>query len=185
MADKKEAAKDNKEKKAKKSLPLMSIVTVVLVVVTLGISVFSLLTVKKVATTLDLMYKGVEVEKTEMGEVPLDEIEIIKFKNKFILSYPDPEDGSMYNIVVEISYGVRNNDDYADEYSKIKTTFENKEDIVRDGMESLLKGKSYTDFGDNEKIVALKEELKEYLNLRFGSTAVVDVYFNNMLSSHR
>ncbi len=185
MADKKEAAKDKKEKKDKKPLPLLSIVTVVLVVVTLGISVFSLLTVKNVATTLDLMYRGVEVEEKEMGEVPLDEIEIIKFKDKFILSYPDPEDGSMYNIVVEVSFGVRNNDDYADEYAKIKAAFENKEDIVRDGMESKFKEKSYTDFGDNEKILALKEELKEYLNLRLGSTAVVDVYFNNMLSSHR
>ncbi len=185
MAEKNEVAKEQEKKKDKKNLPLLSIITIGVAAITLVVSVFSLMTVMKVSAAVQTIVSGKEEEVQSADEVPLSEIEIMKFKDKFILSYPDEQDDSIHNVVVEISFGVRNNDDTADDFNTIKTTFEQKEDIVRDGMEALLNSKSYKAFEGSENISAVKADLIEYLSGIFRSKAVVDIYFNNMLTSHR
>ncbi len=187
MADKNEEAvveKEGKEKKEKKSLPLMSIVLVALLVVSLAVSVFSLLTVMKVSGALSEMSSG-EKEPEDPSMIPLSEIENIKFKDDFIVIYEDSEDKSTYSIVVKIGIGVRNNKETAEDYTMITETFAQKEDIIRNGVQELLMKKSHEDFQDPEKKEALEEDLVNHFRERLGSDAVIEVFLNDILISHK
>ncbi len=183
MAEENKAAENTgAEKKEKKSLPLMSIVTIALLVITMVISIFSLL--KVMSATSDIQNFVKESSKPEeIGEIPLEELETIDFKDKFILVYNE-DDGSTHNVVLNISIGVQNNDDTADDVAKIKEYFTTKEKIIRTGVEKLLRSESYTIF-DPENQEALEEKLVEHFRGRFGSNAVVEVYCNGILTSDK
>ncbi len=183
MAEENKAAENKEvEKKEKKGLPLMSILTIVLVVLTLFISVFSLLKVMSATTAIENFVKESE-QPEEIGEIPLEELETIDFKDKFILVYNE-EDGSTHNVVLNISIGVQNNDDTSEDVTKIRNYFDTKEKIIRTGVEKLLRNESYTIFNPENQEV-LEEKLVEHFRGRFGSNAVVDVYCNGILTSDK
>ena len=165
---------------------LIPLITLVLVVVSIGVSAFSLITVMGMNSAMK--EATMEAEKPEMipGEVSVLEIETYAFTDQFIFTYRDAVDTDVnHNVVVNINIGLHNTEDTADEVATVTTTLTSKETIIRAGLESMLKAKTFDDWDIAENQEALRGEILTYLQERLATTVIIDVYFNNYLTSSR
>lgn len=164
---------------------LIPLITLVLVVISIGVSAFSLITVMGVSSSMK--EAAMEAEKPEMvaGQVNVLEIETFDFTNQFILTYTDVVQPDMtHNVVVNISLGLHNTEDTADEVATVTSTLTTKETIIRSGLEELLKAKTFDDWNvENQE--ALRSEILTYLQGRLSTNVIIDVYFSNYLTSSR
>ncbi len=185
MAEEKAKSTENntsgEETKKKKKIPkVFIIIPAVLVVVLIAVTVF-LFVLKPNSSKVEAEEKVVET-----SEIPITEIELLKFSEKFVLIYPDKEaEGIDHNIVLNISVGIHNTKETAKEVEELKVTFATKESIMRDSVETLLKTKYVDDFSEVEKIEQLKHEILEKLAGKLESDTLIDVYFNNLIVSSR
>jgi len=168
--------------KTKDSSKIIMIVGVALVVISMVISILSFLTITSLKKSLVVSEEEAVVE--EGGEVvtPLSEIDIFSFGKDFIFIFEDKEEKVSNNVVVSINIGYINTEKESEE---LAATLSSKESIIRDGLESLVKTKSFDDFKTKESLDSLKEEMKAYLQKILGSELIVDVYFNNLLTTSR
>lgn len=164
---------------------LIPLITLVLVVVSIGVSAFSLITVMGVSSSMK--EAAMEAEKPEMvpGEVNVLEIDTFDFTNQFILTYTDVQQADLnHNVVVNISLGLHNTEDTAEEVATVTTTLTSKETIIRSGLEDLLKAKTFEDWNvENQE--SLRSEILTYLQGRLSTNVIIEVYFSNYLTSSR
>jgi flagellar basal body-associated protein FliL len=181
--------------KEKSSGNLMMIVVVALVGLSMVISVVSLLQVMSINSAIATLGQGSEEDGEGMSsdQISVNDIEIFNFSENFIFIYDDPEDPEVtHNIVVEISVGIFNpveptkeQKDIAEMALAATTTLASKEKIIRDGLESMMKTKTYADFQSPEALDMVKADILKYLQDRLVNETIIDVYFNNMLTSSR
>ena len=165
---------------------LLPMITLGLVIVAIGISAVSLISVMGVNSSIQELIANEEKVELLPGEIPVTEIETFGFAENFIFSYEDKEDSDLtHTVVVDISIGMHNTEDTAEEVTEIKGQLTSKELIIRDGLESMMKSKSFDDFQTEESLGLLKADILAYLQGRLGTGVIIDIYFNNMLTTSR
>ncbi len=183
------------EPKEKNSGNMMMIIVVALVVVSMAISAVSLITVMNINKSIANLGETAteDGEAMDSSQLSVMDIETFDFSENFIFIFDDAEDPDLtHNIVVEISVGVYNPVEPTKEQKEIPemaasalTTLATKETIIRSGLESMMKSKSFEDFQTVESIDMVKADILKYLQERLVNETIIDVYFNNMLTSSR
>ncbi|VDN46313.1 Flagellar protein FliL [Petrocella atlantisensis] len=188
MAKKKqpELDEDGVEKVAKKpqdKSKIVMMIGVVLIIVSLIFSMISLITIMGISKALRGEEEAAELEENGPPQISVNDIEPFIFSEKFIFIYNDTGNtDKVHNVVVEIGVGILATEKDA---AKVLETMTTRETILRDGIETLMKSKSYEDFASAESTDALKNEILLYLQSRLESESIVDVYFNNLLTSSK
>lgn len=164
---------------------IIPLITLVLVVVSIGISTFAM--IQTMGAVKAIQDAQTEAEKPELtpGEISVMEIDIFTFTDDFIFIYEDPENDLTHNVVVSIGVGLHNTKETAEEVATVTATLTSKETIIRDGLGTLMKTKSFDDFKTSESQEALKQDILTYLQERLVTTVIVDVYFNDILTTSR
>jgi len=188
MAKKKqeELDEDGVEKVAKKpqdKSKMVMMIGVVLIIVSLIFSMISLITIMGISKALRGEEEAAELEENGPPQISVNDIQPFTFTEKFIFIYKDTGDsGKTHNVVVEIGAGILATEKDA---AKVLESMTTRETILRDGIETLMKSKSYEDFVSAESTDAIKKEILLYLQSRLESETIVDIYFNNLLTSSK
>ncbi|PKM68090.1 MAG: hypothetical protein CVU95_05435 [Firmicutes bacterium HGW-Firmicutes-2] len=187
MAKKKQAEvdEDGVEKVAKKpqdKSKIVMMIGVVLIIVSLIFSMISLITIMGISKALRGEEAAAELEENGPPQISVNDIEPFTFSEKFIFIYNDQNSSRVHNVVVEIGVGILKTNRDA---GKVLETMTTRETILRDGIETLMKSKTYEDFASADSTSALKNEILAYLQTRLESESIVDVYFNNLLTSSK
>lgn len=159
---------------------LIMIIGVALIVISLALSAVSLITIMSMNSKLAAPEEALEEELAETGEISVMEIETFAFTESFIFIFNDEEAGKVNNVVVDISVGVHNT---ADDYDLVMENLSSKESILLDGLEDLVKVKTYSDFKTPDSMEVVKNEILLYLQKKLETEAIIDVYFNGLLTT--
>ncbi len=157
---------------------LILIIGVALIVISLALSAVSLITIMGISKQLTAPEEDEMV--MDSGEISLLEINTFKFSESFIFIFES--ETMTNNVVVDISIGVHNTAEDAEAVSGLLT---GSESIIRDGVERLVKQKSFSDFETAESMDAVKAEILTYLQERLVTESIIDVYFNNLLTTSK
>lgn len=172
---------DNEEKVVPKSGGngnLILIIGVALIVISLALSAVSLITIMGISAKLNAP-EEVDPENMDPSMISVLEIDTFAFTEGFTLIYEDA-DGKSANVVFDMGIGIHN---VAEDVEDVKTTLADKQTIIRDGVETLLSNKQYTDFKSEEGKAAVKAEILAYLKTTLGTESIIDVYFNNLITT--
>lgn len=178
------AEKDEEEKvvpKKKDSNKIIILIGVALIVISLVISLVSLLSIMGLKKSM-VDPEEEQIEEDETSVVSLLDIDIFDFSKNFIFIFEDTDKDIVNNVVVDISVGYLNTEK---ESAVLADTLSSKEAIIRDGIESLVKEKDFSDFKTRESMDNLKSEIKDYLQEILVTELILDVYFNNLLTTSR
>lgn len=162
---------------------LLPIINIVLSVVAVIVCVITLLTVNGLKGELANMSSG----KSESGEVsteiPLSQQTLYNMEKQFIFSYP-PKEGEKKttNIVVNIGF-VLNNEEK--DVQDVLTQFAEKQGLIRDRIQTMVKEKGENPFLEIESQAVLKQEILALVRKLFETNSIIDVVFSDVLSSQR
>lgn len=163
-----------------KLLPIISIVVSVIVLV------FSLLTffsVNGIKSEIQKIQSGTEQAQQTTEGVPLSKQTLYNMEKQFIFTYP-PKEGEKKstNVVVNIGF-VLNSE--AEGVEDILTQFAEKQGLIRDRVQTLIKEKKENPFESVETQQIVKAELLELARNLFASQAIIDVVFSDVVTSQR
>lgn len=161
---------------------LILIIGAVLVVVSLGVSIFSVLTmssaIKKIGTTTEAA-----VTHEGEAEVPISDISEFNLEENMIFQFPSTEDPTKtFTVVLEVGLGVNNK---SKEFVVLEEELLTKQNILRDRLFKFMGAKSKEDFTTPEGVAKLQTEALELVRVLFESEDIVEVYFKNIITQEK
>lgn len=162
---------------------LLPIVNIVLTVVAVVVCVITLLTVNGIKGELANM-SSVNPQSEEVStEIPLSQQTLYNMEKQFIFSYP-PKEGEKKttNIVVNIGFVLNNEEKDVED---VLTQFTEKQGLIRDRIQTMVKEKEENPFLEIETQATLKQEILALVRKLFETNSIIDVVFSDVLSSQR
>lgn len=161
---------------------LILIVGAVLVVVSLGVSVFAVLTmssaIKKIGTTTE----AAATDETA-GEVPISDISEFNLEENMIFQFHPAEDPEKtFTVVLEVGLGVNNK---SKDYVVLGEELTTKQNILRDRLFKFMGTKKKEDFTTSEGVANLQTEALDLVRTLFETEDIVEVYFKNIITQEK
>lgn len=162
---------------------LLPIVNIVLSLVAVVVCVITLLTVNGVKSEIAHLSEGSKSPSEVSAEIPLSQQTLYNMEKQFIFSYP-PKEGEKKstNVVANIGFVLNNEEKDTED---VLVQFAEKQGLVRDRIQTLVKEKSTNPFEDIESQQQLKQEILELTRKLFETNSIIDVVFSDVLSSQR
>lgn len=160
---------------------LIIIIAAVAVVISLGVSVFSVVTLT--SALKNISNPNAVGEEGVLDIVPLDERVEFKIVDPLIAQYTKIDsDGNKRILNISMKVGVSFNTNEKD-YDDILALMGKKEDIIRDRISSLLSEKNYDFMLSDESNAIIKREILEILKVSFNTDSIIEVYGETLKSS--
>lgn len=163
---------------------LLPIINAVLSLVAIIICVITLLTVNGLKAQIADMGQATSGQEGQISaDIPLQQQTLYSMEKQFIFSYP-PQEGEKKttNVVVNIGFALNNEEKDAADVLK---QFEEKQGLVRDRIQTMVKEKRENPFVSVESQQALKGELLALSRKLFETNSIIDVVFSDVVSSQR
>lgn len=162
---------------------LLPIVNIVLSLVAVVVCVITLLTVNGVKSEIAHLSVGSKSPSEVSAEIPLSQQTLYNMEKQFIFSYP-PKEGEKKstNVVANIGFVLNNEEKDTED---VLVQFAEKQGLVRDRIQTLVKEKNTNPFEDIESQQQLKQEILELTRKLFETNSIIDVVFSDVLSSQR
>lgn len=161
---------------------LILIVGAVLVVVSLGVSIFSVLTMSSAIKKIGTASEATATVETA-GEVPISDISEFNLEENMIFQFPSTEDPTKtFTVVLEVGLGVNNK---SKEFTVLEEELATKQNILRDRLFKFMGTKSKEDFSTSEGVANLQTEALELVRGLFETEDIVEVYFKNIITQEK
>ncbi len=163
---------------------LLPIINLVLTVVAIVVCVITLLSVNGIKGELANMASAVDMSNAAISpNIPLSQQSLYNMEKQFIFTYPPLEgEKKTTNVVVNIGFVLNNEEkDAAD----VMAQFTEKQSLIRDRIQTMIKEKTENPFADVESQRLLKEEILTLVRKLFETNSIIDVVFSDVLSSQR
>lgn len=162
---------------------LLPIINMVLSVIALIVCVITLLNVNGLKTEVASMGMMSRGDMPVSVDIPLSQQTLYSMEKQFIFSYP-PKEGEkkMTNVVVNIGFALNNEERDAEMVLK---QFTEKQGLVRDRIQTMVKEKTENPFTSIERQQELKVEILSLVRKLFETNSIIDVIFSDVVSSQR
>ena len=119
-------------------------------------------------------------ENVEVGSIPLSQLKEFNMPESFIYSFPsETNPGKNLMISLKIGFAINTEDEDA---GTVETVLTDQGRIIRDRIHNLVRSKDASYFTDLNKQTELKGEILVLVQGLLGNQAVVDVYFDPIIS---
>lgn len=162
---------------------ILPIVNMVLSVAALVICVITMLSVNGLKSEMASMKMGVNGEMPVSAEIPLTQQTLYNMEKQFIFTYP-PKEGEKKPTSVVVNIGFALNNEEKDVDSVLKQ-FAEKQGLVRDRIQTMIKEKQENPFATVESQQELKTDLLALIRKLFETNSIIDVVFSDVVSSQR
>ena len=163
---------------------LLPIINLVLSVVAIVICIITLLSVNGLKGELAHMSTLSQSGDMQMPvSIPLAQQTLYNMEKQFIFSYP-PKEGEKKTTSVVVNIGFILNNEEKDASDVLKQ-FGEKQGLVRDRIQSMIKEKTDNPFDNVESQRELKTEILTLVRKLFETNSIIDVVFSDVLSSQR
>ncbi len=162
---------------------LLPIINLVLSVVAIVVCVITLLSVNGLKSELAHLSTGMPSDMQLPVSIPLAQQTLYNMEKQFIFTYP-PQEGEKKatSVVVNIGFILNNEEKDA---SDVLTQFTEKQGLIRDRIQSMVKEKTENPFASVESQRELKTEILTLVRKLFETNSIIDVVFSDVLSSQR
>ncbi|AVM70159.1 hypothetical protein C3V36_13415 [Lachnospiraceae bacterium oral taxon 500] len=162
---------------------LLPIINLVLTVVAIVVCVITLLSVNGIKGELANLATASQGDSQVSGDIPLTQQTLYNMEKQFIFTYP-PREGEKKTTSVVVNIGFILNNEEKDA-ADVLAQFAEKQGLVRDRIQTMVKERSDNPFASVELQRELKGEILTLVRKLFETNSIIDVVFTDVLSSQK